>query len=81
MNSSKLLENKVVKFYGNPTIHADKKPLIVDQHERIYQEGRRAYEKGCASNENPYNRNDDSAIYNKFYVWHEGWASAAREVF
>ena len=80
MALSKMHENQIVKFYSNPALHPHKKKLIADQHEQAFQEGKKAWELGYASCENPYSRTDGDAIWNKYDCWLEGWMSAAKEL-
>lgn len=77
MNIDNVLSSKVVKLYGNRVLFNDRK-LIIDNHEKVYQEGRLAASNGAGSNENPYNK-DDNYLWSKFDVWLEGYLSESKE--
>ena len=75
MNTSKLLENKVVKFYSNPALHQPNKKVVTDDVSTVYYEGRYAKLIGLSIDSNPYSKDDNEAIWNKFDVWNEGFTA------
>jgi len=78
MRTSNLLDNKTVRFYSNPLLHATKKKLIVEDYSTAFNEGREAWFSGAGPNENPYSKDDGNAIWSRYDCWSEGYLSGSR---
>lgn len=78
MDSSKVLESQVVKFYSKPYLYTPAKKLIADNYSEAFEEGRTAWFNGAGPNENPYNAEDGNAIWSRYDCWLEGYLSGSR---
>lgn len=75
MRTSNLLNNKLVKFYGNPTLYQPKKALIVEEASKAFNEGKEAYLHNHAISENPYQEGVGNALWTSYDCWIEGYLS------
>ncbi len=74
MNPSKLLDSKVVKFYGSSILHSPDRKLITDQSSKAFNEGKEARRNGLAVSENPYRPEDDKdVLWTRYDCWIEGY--------
>lgn len=78
MRTSNLLDNKLVKFYGNPSLYQPKRVLIVADYSKAFKEGKEARLNNHAISENPYCEGDGDAIWTLYDCWVEGYFSTER---